>query len=196
MSDMDSLIGAVDRIYMALRQASTGEEFVAGMDGTAPLLPVVPPGLVAGRALGLLGQLAALPGEIPGGLFGIGARPATLSDIWAALRPSEGDQAEQLLNKLDLLGDATDVASLYNIFRGTVTDTATLAADGGLLVTLLVGLATVAATAGAQAAQLEQLIARVQELVERVGQAGQLGTVIGETARAADLLDPSDGGAS
>lgn len=165
MMPMNELIRSMDRVYMAVRQLSAGEAFVADGQGLPPALPVVPPALAAGSVPGLLPGLRELQGLQSPGLFGIGEDYASLADVWRALQPATQEQVDTWADKLDLLGDAGDVGGLWDVFRGTVVDGALAAEGGGLLATLLIGVGTLAATMGVQAGQMDTLLARIDRLV-------------------------------
>jgi hypothetical protein len=133
--------------------------------GAAPALPVVPAPL-ASEYGGLLPDILALRGGTPDGWFGLpGSTPISLREIVSALRAGQPDELDTMLEKIDLLGDATDVASLYSAVKGTAVDLASLAEGGGTLATLVVATLAQAAMMGMQAAQLDALIARMDRLI-------------------------------
>lgn len=174
MTPISQLIEATNRVYMAVRQLSAGEEFSATMSGAQPAMPVVPPQLPGEIDPGLLQMLRQLQGLQTEGLFGIGDKYASLRDVWAALQPSKQEEVNGWLDKLDLLGDASDVTGLWTAFRGTVEDTAIVAEGGGVLALLLVGIGTVAATAGVQAAQVAALVSKLDTLLGVLGGADDM----------------------
>jgi hypothetical protein len=194
LQDMsEAIVSAIDRVYMAVRQLSVGEVFTAGIGDTPPALPVVPPGLPDETITGLLGQLYELRGLTPGGWFGIGAEPVTLSDVVKALRQGSEAEATSLLDRLDLLGDAGDISGIFNTVRNTITDGLEVGAEGGVLATLVVSTMAQTATAGLLAAQIDTLLAKLDRVIEQVGvpvAPAPDATLAGELATIRDNLTP------
>lgn len=191
---------ALNRVYMAIRQLSTGEVFTLQGDGSQPELPLVPPALPTDTAPGMLAILRDAQGVIPDGWFGLSSRFANLTDVTKALRAGEPTELDTLLDKIDLLGDASDITSIYRAVKGTATDLAGLAEGGGTLATLVVATMAQAATAGLAAGQMDTLLTRVDTLLTKLDRliastdggaeerpAGNLLTVAEE---ARDLLTP------
>lgn len=167
--DMRDLLVAINRLYMSQRQLFAGEEFVAVEGGAQPELPNIPPELPGDTSPGMLAILRDVQGLQSEGLFGIGQDRASLADVWRALQPSTEQTVQHWADKLDLLGDATDVSSLYRAFQGTVTDAATLAEGGGALMASIVGQATIALLMTSQIEGLKQVRDSLALLVERLG---------------------------
>lgn len=161
------IVPAIDRVYMAIRQASAGEVFTALPGGIPPVLPTVPPALSANTAAGLLALVYNQMGVLNPGLFGIGGRPATLADIVQGLKAGQENEMSTLLDKIDLLGDASDITSIYGAVKGTATDLAELAEGGGTLATLIVATLAQTAAAGLAAGQMDTLLSRMQTILDQ-----------------------------
>ena len=165
LTDMSTpIVDAVNRVYMAVRQLSAGEQFSTDLAGLPPAIPAVPPPLDTRADSGLLLQLYDLQGQLPGGWFNLGARPATIADIVGALRQGTQSEAELLKDKLDLLNDSSEIATIYNTVKGTVADFAEISESGGILAVLVVSM-----MANIAAAQLQQtLLAQVRDKLQRL----------------------------
>jgi hypothetical protein len=158
------LVNAVDRVYMAVRQMSAGEAFTAAQGGIPPVLPVVPPALASYLSPGVLAGLRDIQGVTPPGWFGSTSTPVNLSDVVKALRAGEPSEVESILGKLDLLGDATDLTTLYGAVKGTVADVGLLAEGGGTLAVLMI--ATMAQIQGQ--VLMQSVLADVRNLLTRL----------------------------
>jgi hypothetical protein len=163
---IEDITPALNRVYMALRQMSAGEQFYLDGNGNQPELPLVPPALTGDITPGLLHLVRDGQGTLDIGWFNGPARPATNADIVRALRVGEEDQVQGLLDKLDLLGDAGDVTAIYNAVKGSAVDLAALTEGGGTLITLIVATMSQAAMMGLQAGQLDTLIAKMTDLLD------------------------------
>jgi hypothetical protein len=165
MGMADEIVKAVDRVYMAVRQLSTGQLFIAGDGGTQPVIPPVPPELPPEVNIGLLALLRDMQGQNPGGWFGIGADYTSLADVATGLRAGNGDDVDRVNHTLELLSEAGNSATIFNTVRGLLTDTASLGEQGGMLAVMIASSMAGAATAGLQAAQIDTLIAKLDRLI-------------------------------
>jgi hypothetical protein len=154
----------------------------------------VPPNEV-GELPGLRRQLLDMQGMTPGGWLGIGARPATLADIAAALRAGSGDEIERIDSVLEVLQAASSGANIFNAVREFLADGAQISAEGLMLATTIAGLMANAAFMGLQGGQLDTLIAKLDRLVEQLGvpaTPAPTATIAGELGQVRELLTPEE----
>lgn len=192
LTDITSpIVQAIDRVYMAIRQMSAGERFYLDGSGQPEALPPVPPFHPEQDRGGLLQLLPDLAGSVPDNWpFGYD-RLTNLSDVVKALRAGEPNELDTLLGKIDLLGDASDIGSLYNVVKGSAVDLAQLAEGGGTLATLIVSTMAQAAMMGLQAGQLDQLLAKLDRLIASIDGGSEPrpdGNVLAEVAATRELL--------
>lgn len=165
------IVDILEKQYRLLDAALNGTVYSVASPATlttpAVVTPEIPfvPGALEGITHGLRAQLLAGQGELPGGWFGLGERPATVADIVTALRAGSESETEDLLDKIDLLGDASDVGSIFNTVKSTVADLAEVAEGGGTLATLVVATLANAAAAGMAAGQMDTVITKLERLI-------------------------------
>ena len=168
MACKSSVTIAVDRLYRLLDSALNGTQYSGATEqDIVPALPLYP-SVPAGVNTGLRRQLIDAQGYVEGGIFGLGARPATGADIVKALRAGDGDELSTMLDRIDLLGDASDITSIYGAVKGTAVDLAEIAEGGGTLATLVVATLAQAAAAGLAAGQMDTLLQKQEALISRI----------------------------
>ena len=140
-----------ERLYRLLDTHLSGAEYALVDDVPVPAIPPVP-----APSKTLLQQLLDLRGEMPSGWFE-GQRYGDLSQIVRSLRQVSPEQRDSLLDKLDLLGDATDVSTLWGALRGTAADAADISIEGAALVAQLVSTAATLQALGLIFASIRQI---------------------------------------
>lgn len=186
---------SVDRLYMAVRQMSVGEEFTADGEGLPPVLPVVPPVLPAGYEGGIMGRIIAMQGVKPSAWPFSPGTPVTLADVEKALRvgsESDADILDQLADGLDTVDDASDIFNTIRGFLGSMLD-GTL--EGGQLAVLTAMALSQSMFAGLQAQQLDALKLSIDQMSAKIAAAVPAtpdATVTGELAQMREHLTPID----
>lgn len=192
VSDMSSdIVSAIDRVYMAVRQLSAGEQFSAPL-GSPPVMPVVPPALDTPNGVGVLQQLADMQGELPSSWpLGFGSRPATLADIYRALNSSSEDTTITVESAFDALTQPAEGATIINTIRGFFSDAAGAVEEGGVILSVFVGLAGVIVGLEALSAQQVALNDKLGRIIDKLDGGGLLpqdGNVLSELKSVNTLL--------
>jgi hypothetical protein len=191
------LIESSNRLYRLLDTALNGQIYTAPTSDPADITPAIPlvPSDEIGELPGLRRQLLDLQGELPAGFLGLFPRPATLADLVAALRQGSEEEGQNLLDRLDLLGDVGDAAGIFNVVRGSVTDALEVGAEGGVLATLVVSTAGQAAMGAIIETRLITLAEKLDRLIEQMGVPATplpSATIAGELGQVRELLTPEE----
>ena len=158
-SCLQELIESNRQIYRLLDSALNGTAYSLNGDLVEPAIPAAPVNAI-GDAPGLRRQLLDMQGTLPDGWFGLGSRPATLSDIARALNNGSATKRKSLFDQIkDVLNAGASAATIFNLIEDLLADEASLAEGGVMIATMLASTMAQAALMGAQAAQLDRLIA-------------------------------------
>jgi hypothetical protein len=162
----NGIVESIDRLYRLIDTSINGAQYIAIGDPAVvyPDIPAAPSNDLGGGA-GLRPELLALRGTLPAGWFGWGSQPATLADIARAMRsdtPAQVDRAKAALTALQV---AAQGATIFDVVRGFLEDSASVTAEGGILIVDLIALMSNAAMMGLQAGQLDSLLAKMDRLI-------------------------------
>lgn len=203
MDALPALLERHDRMYRLVDSIFNGTIYVVQTPSTettpAIVMPAIPdaPPAELGELPGLRRQLFDMQGQIPGGWLGFGARPATIADLLLALRAGTEGDIERVNTALDTLVGAGSSATIFNTVRGLLSDTAELAAEGGILAVLVASTMAQAAMMGLQGQQLDTLNTALARVIEQLGvpvapAPGE--TIAGELGQVREYLTPIDEG--
>lgn len=137
----NGIVEAIDRLYRLTDSVYNGAVYTEQIDGSiTPDLPIVPstPSGMSGLRRQLLDSQGILPSGWP---FGFGDKPATVADIVRAMRADTADQVERATTALDALSAAAGGSTIFDVVRGFLMDGASVTAEGGILIALLIGIA-------------------------------------------------------
>lgn len=195
LTGVTGITEAIDRVYRLLDTSINGRAYAAPTSDPADITPAIPlvPENALGELPGLRRQLEEARGMLPGGFLGFGARPPTLADVVLAIRQGSEEEGENLLDRLDLLGDAGDVAGIFNVVRGTVLQGLEAGAQGGILATLVVSTMSQAALGALLENQIIALNEKVDRVIEQLGvpaAPAPANTIGGELGAMRELLSP------
>jgi hypothetical protein len=187
MSDITpSLIGAIDRVYMAVRQLSAGQEFGVDIYGQPEPLPAVPPHLPSSVSPGMLASIENLRGLLPSGWpFGIGDEPASLADIVTALKSASPEQKTQVQDTFDALAAASEEATIVNTVRGFWQTAQDGTLEGGQLLMSgigIVGVMSALSLMGAKQRELGDKLDRVIAALDGGGSSAPTDNIVAELA--------------
>jgi hypothetical protein len=159
-----------DQLYRLVDSTLNGTAYTATTDPDtqattiAPEIPVVPE-LPEGITAGLRRQLLDAQGVLPAGWLGFGSTPATTADVVRALRNDTAGQVQRARTAITALQQASQIATIFGTVADFLEEGASDVAEGGILITSLIGLMSNAAMMGLQAGQLDSLLVKMDRLI-------------------------------
>lgn len=131
-------------------------------------------------------RLEAVQGDINAGWFGIGGRPATLTDLVNALRVGSSNDATRITDAIDAiagdsgLAQASQASNIFNTVKGLFEDVAGATGEGAILGTLIASSIATSGMLGVLAGQIDRLIAAIDGGGLVAAQPAPAGSIVGE----------------